>query len=61
MFIDRHLRIPTRGSEGRNETRLVHVKLISAPPNRAGGSGPLSYNISPLRGEIFLVFPKPYF
>ena len=38
MFIDRYLRRPTRGSEGRNETRLVLVKLSSAPPNRAGGS-----------------------
>ncbi len=37
MFIDRYLRSASRGSEGRNETRLVLVKLSSAPPNRAGG------------------------
>ncbi len=43
MFIDRYLRSPRRGSEGRNETRLVLFKLTSAPPNRAEGLGPLSY------------------
>ena len=37
MFIDRNLTKTPRGSEGRNETGLVLVKLNSAPPNRAGG------------------------
>ena len=56
-FIARYLMRPRRGSEGRNETRLVLVKLSSAPPNRAGGIGPLSYKHVtptglPLRGEL---------
>ena len=38
MFIDRNLRSTVRGSEGRIETRVVLVKLRSAPPNRARGS-----------------------
>jgi hypothetical protein len=38
MFIARHLANTPRGSEGRNETRLVPGMLSSAPPNRAGGS-----------------------
>jgi hypothetical protein len=37
MFIDRNPTTTMRGSEGRNETRKVLVKLGSAPPNRAGG------------------------
>ncbi len=35
MFIDQNLKSARRGSEGRNETGLVLVKLSSAPPNRA--------------------------
>ncbi len=35
MFIDQNLESDRRGSEGRNEIRLVLVKLSSAPPNRA--------------------------
>jgi hypothetical protein len=38
MFIDQNLRSTRRGSEGRNETKLVLVTLSSAPPNRAGVS-----------------------
>jgi hypothetical protein len=38
MFIGRNLRTTRRGSEGRNETRLVPVKMSSAPQNRAGDS-----------------------
>ncbi len=37
MFIDQQARSSRRGSEGRNETGLVFIKLTSAPPNRAGG------------------------
>jgi hypothetical protein len=41
MFIDRSLRVTRRGSEGRNETGEIFVTFVSAPPNRAGGSGGL--------------------
>jgi hypothetical protein len=52
MFIERYLRSPRRGSEGRNETTLVLVKLSSAPRTAPEGLGPLSYkHVTPYRGE----------
>jgi len=58
MFIAWYLRSPRRGSEGRNETGLVLVKLISAPPNRAGGGWAFSaINMSLLRSETTPPYP----
>lgn len=34
MFIDLSLPNSTRGSEGRSETGLVHIKSRPGPPNR---------------------------
>ncbi len=60
MFIDRRLRSPRRGSEGRNETRLVLVTLISAPPNRAGGSRSFEYKHVTPTGLKPGYVPNPY-
>jgi hypothetical protein len=43
MFIDWHNKKYRRGSEGRNKSGLVLVKLSSAPPHRAGEDRPYDY------------------